>query len=440
MQLRDYQIPLSQGALQAIEKRLNPIVCAPCGAGKSYIMRDMAERLDTDILIVAHRLELLRQHAELFSDMPNVRLASIFTEARHVGEHGTPGVIFCDEAHLSQAASYLKVFEAYGAPVVGFTATPSRLDGKPLSTYDTLIQSISADELIQRGRLAPYRYYAPTLYDVSELSTRYGDYVGDELAAVMMQSALYGDVLNHYRRLAGGKQAIAYCSSVEHSQAVSARFRDAGISAVHIDASSPSAARREALEGFRAGKYTILCNVNLISEGISIPECGVILGLRPTMSRALFVQQMCRALRYAPGKEAVLIDFCGNVHRHGMPTSDYRYTLGVPLEKPKEFNETGDFNVRICQSCYRTMQSNQTVCPYCGTEYELHPREIKQHQELILQEIKAESIRREQERLDELRDDIRSARSLDDFKRIAQKNGYNPGWAYRRARARGYKI
>lgn len=438
--LRPYQRELSDRAMQMVRAGHRPIICAPCGAGKSYIMRDMAEQTPGEVLVVAHRKELLRQHEDLFADTPNVRLASIFTEARRLGQYSVPALILCDEAHLSEASSYLKVFGYYGAPLVGLTATPSRLDGRPLSAYDRIVQGVSADDLIAAGNLAPYRYYAPTLYDVSELSARYGDYSGDDLAAIMMQSALYGDVLSHYRRLAGGQQAIAYCSTIAHSQAVAEVFNEAGIRAIHIDGTSPSAERREALDGFRTGKYTVLCNVNLISEGISIPECGVILGLRPTMSRALYIQQMCRALRYAPGKEAVLIDFCGNVHRHGMPTADYRYEIGKAVAKPKEFTETGDYAVRVCPNCFRTLESGTAICPYCGKAYEMQPREIKQHQDILLHEIKAEEAKAEQQRLGCLREDLRRARSLDDLLLIARKNGYKKGWAYARAKARGYKL
>lgn len=434
--LRPYQRQLADGAAQALSQGLRPIVCAPCGAGKSYIMQDMAADVDGEVLVLAHRTELLRQHQELFRGMSNVRLASVFTEVRHLGT--PPALILCDEAHLSEAASYLRVFEAYGSPLVGFTATPARLDGKPLSAYNTIVQGVSADDLISAGHLAPYKYYAPTLYDVSHLAAKYGDYRGDDLAQIMMTSSLYGDVLDHYLRLSGGQPAIAYCSTVEHSMAVAAMFRANGISAVHIDATSRAAERAEALDGFRAGKYTVLCNVNLISEGISIPECGVILGLRPTMSRPLYIQQMCRALRYAPGKEAVLIDFCGNVHRHGMPTASYTYELGGPLKKHREFDDEGDYTVRVCKVCYRTMESHTPVCPYCGAEYTRDAREIKQHEEIRLQLINAAEVAKEQERLEQLRLDIANARSLRDLLIIAAKNGYKRGWAYARAKARGY--
>ena len=428
--LRPYQRELADACMDAVGEGSSPICCAPCGAGKTYIMDDIAARTDGQVLVVAHRRELLRQHEGLIGKRPNVRLASIFTEVRHLGEHGQPALILCDEAHLSEASSYLKTFRHYGVPVIGFTATPSRLDGRPLSAYNKLIQGVSADELIAAGHLAPYTYYAPTLYDVTGLQAKYGDYAAEDLESIVMRSALFGDVIKHYQHLAAGMQAIAYCSTVNHSQEVARRFNAAGIPAVHIDATSPAAVRQEALDGFRAGKYTVLCNVNLISEGISIPECGCVLGLRPTQSRALYIQQMCRALRYAPGKQAILIDFAGNVHRHGMPTADYKYSLDERVKRQSEFNEAGDYNVRICQSCFRTFGAGTQQCPYCGAVYAVSARELQQHQDIELAIIKAEEAVKEQKRLEELRADLKAARGLEDYKAIARKNGYKPSWAY----------
>lgn len=436
--LRDYQQELSDKAMQAIAAGENPIVCAPCGAGKSYIMRDMAKRTDGNVLIVAHRRELLRQHEEVFAALPNVRLESIFTEARRLGQREVPKLILCDEAHLSEASSYLKVFQFYGCPVAGFTATPTRLDGKSLSAYTTIIHNVCADDLISKNMLAHYKYFAPTLYDMSKASTSYGDYTKADLEEVVLKSSLYGNVLKTYRNLADGAQAIAYCATVKHSEAVADAFSAAGIPAVHIDAQSSPVEREAALGAFRSGKIRILCNVNLISEGISIPECSVILGLRPTMSRALYVQQMCRALRYAPGKEAILIDFCGNIHRHGMPTADYKYELTPEENHACEFNADGDFNVRVCQECFRTLAAGTTQCPYCGAVYQPHPREIARHEEIALQEIKAAEAVYEALRKERFHEDVRAARSYADLLKIAQKNNYKKGWAYMMAKQRGY--
>lgn len=438
MELRLYQREFVDRVETSVSEGRSPICCAPCGAGKTYIMRDIAEhRRDQQILIVAHRRELLRQTAEVMRGLDNVRLESIFTEVRHLGERVKPDLIICDEAHLSGAKSYTDTFAHYGCQVLGFTATPCRLDGKPLTAYNDLIQGLSADYLIEQGYLAPYRLYAPELYDVSRLQVRAGDYAAEDLDSILRNSALYGDVIQHYRKLADGKQAITYCATVAQSLEVVEAFQAAGITARHIDGTTPDRERAEALDAFRRGDYTILSNVNLISEGISIPECSVVLGLRPTMSRALYIQQMSRALRWADGKQAILIDFCGNVHRHGMPSAPYEYSLDCKV-RSREFDDAGMYLVRTCSACYGTYESRLDACPWCGQPYTPTARELAKHAEIELAEIKADEAAREQERLQKLRLDIRMARSYEDFRRIARENGYNPVWARIRAKQRGY--
>ena len=57
----------------------------------------------------------------------------------------------------------------------------------------------------------------------------------------------------------------------------------------------------------------MLCNVDLISEGFDVPDCGAAILLRPTKSLTLYIQQSMRCMRYQPGKTAVIIDHVGNV-------------------------------------------------------------------------------------------------------------------------------
>ena len=406
-------------------------------------MRAIAEKAVADglePLVLAHRRELLKQiAADLKGVLPADRVQSVFTVARHL-DRLHADLIIIDEAHLSQANSYLKVIEAAGCPVVGLTATPTRLDGQPLSSYTSIVQGVSADELIEQGYLAPYDLYAPTLYDVSGIKPAGADYSASELEGIVLRSELYGDVIEHYKRLADGKQAIAYCSTTTHSLHVARAFCEAGIPAMHIDANSPNAIREEALEALRSGSIRVLCNVNLISEGISIPECSVVLGLRPTQSRALYIQQACRALRYAPGKRATIIDFAGNVHRHGWPTEDYRYELGVPAKARKEITDDGDLVVRICSKCFRTYSNTQAACPYCGTVYEPTPREIKAKQDIHLQAVKEEEIKAEMARKRAMRRDTHMAKTFEDLQAIAQRNGYSKRWCFVQARIRNIPL
>ena len=215
------------------------------------------------------------------------------------------------------ASSYHKVCEYYNCPIIGFTATCTRLDGKPLDLFDTIVTGIKADELIKRGAISPYMYYAPDLgINLSQVSKMAGDYNNQQLGEVMCSKKIYGDVLKYYRLLAKGKQGIAYCVNVAHSKEVCEMFNRNRISARHIDSHTSEQEREQVLEDFRLGKFKILCNCNLISEGITLPSADVGLLLRPTLSTALFIQQSMRVLTPNTNKTAIIIDYVNNVQRH----------------------------------------------------------------------------------------------------------------------------
>lgn len=173
-----------------------------------------------------------------------------------------------------------------------------------------MIEGISADELIKRGKISPYTYYAPNLnIDFSDIKKTAGDYNNQQLGEKMSTKKIYGDVLKYYIMLANKKNAIAYCTNVSHSKEVCEMFNNNGVSAVHIDASTPEKEREQALENFEKGNFKILCNCNLISEGITLPTAEACLMLRKTASLPLFIQQGCRALTPVEGKTAIIIDF-----------------------------------------------------------------------------------------------------------------------------------
>ena len=144
------------------------VVCflADNRSGKSYIMARMIKGAKGNVLVLAHRHTLINQHKELLKSLgvlsDKVRVESVFTEASRLGRYAPTDVdlIIVDEAHISEAMSYRKVCEYYNCHRVLFTATPARLDGKPLTLADTLITGITADELIKMGAISDYDYYA----------------------------------------------------------------------------------------------------------------------------------------------------------------------------------------------------------------------------------------------------------------------------------------
>ncbi len=335
--LRDYQQDLYGKTVEAFKQGFHrPLVVAPCGAGKSYLFAEMALRTNGPVLVLVHRNELKQQHQKLFKDLgiTNARINTYQTENKRLGTYETPRLLIVDEAHLSRSNTWQSVVEYYNTYTVGFSATPCRMDGRPLGdVYDTLITGIVVDWLIENHRLAPYEYYAPTTVDTSGVRVSCGDYVVSDLERLMSERAIYGDVIKNYRRFADGEITIAYCVSVRHAEQTAEAFNSAGIRAAVLSAKTPAKERLQVLEDFRCGRITVLCNCTLLSEGISIDEISCVLLLRPTESVALGIQQMMRCMRYLPGKTAKIIDCVGNYTRIGLPDEDREWTLDKPVPK-----------------------------------------------------------------------------------------------------------
>ena len=441
MELRDYQQDIFNKATAAFKDGAKGICCVlPCRSGKSYIMARMIKGAKGNVLVLAHRHTLINQHKELLKGLgvltDNVRVESVFTEASRLGRFAPEDVdlIIIDEAHLSEAASYRKVCDYYKCRRVLFTATPARLDGKPLTLADTLITGITADELIKSGAISEYDYYAPDLnLDFDNVGVVAGEYNNNQLTELMCQSAIYGDVLKYYRTLGENRQAIAYCTSVKHSEQTAKMFCDNGIAAISIDGSMSQKERNKRMELFKVGKVQILCNCNLISEGVTLPNASVALLLRPTMSLPLFIQQSCRVLTPVQGKKAVIVDFVNNIQKHGLPTEAHSWSLTQPVLKRKAFNEDGTLSIRQCENCFKCFKT-APKCPYCGYEYAVKGRELKSVKDVELKKIEAVQKEQEEQQKKAARMEIGQCRTIAELQRIAKKRGYAPGWVWQMAR------
>lgn len=442
MMLRDYQLDLFTKTVDAFRSGYRrPLVVAPCGAGKSYLFSEMIHRTYGEVLVLVHRQELKQQHEQLLSDLgiTNARVSMILTEANRLGQYEKPSLIVADEAHLSRSNSWVKVIEYYDTFTVGLTATPIRLDGKPLGDiFDTLITGVDTKWLIENKRLAPYEYYAPMTVDLSGVRTIAGDYVVSDLEKIMNERAIYGNVIKSYLRFAPGERSICYCVSVKHARETAENFNRAGIRAEVLSSGTPSRERQRIMDDFRNGEITILCNVGIIAEGVSIDEVTCVILLRGTESVALGIQQMMRCMRYLPDKTAKILDFVGNYSRIGLPDDDREYSLEKPLQKRKLTDENGNFYIRCCPECFMTF-ATAPCCPFCGTEYPLHPREIQTREEIELKRISEEEVARIEKHKKQLRMEVGRCTTISDLIKIQRERGYAPGWVWQMAKAKGIK-
>ena len=445
MPLRGYQLDLINGVLTAYRQgRRSPCIVLPCGGGKSVIVAEMAKRT-TDkgnrVLFIVHRKELCDQIRNTFTqwgvDMDLCTVGMVQTVCRRTDNIPPPALIITDENHHSKAASYRKIYDAFPhAYRVGVTATPVRLDGSGLSDVnDALVVGVSAKWLIEHRFLSPYDYYAPTLTDLSGVKTVRGEFDASSAADVLMNHTVFGDAIWHYRQLAADRQAICYCTTVRHSQAMAAAFNAAGIPAAHIDGETPKAERDGVIDGFRQGAVRILCNVDLISEGFDVPDCACAILLRPTQSLTLYIQQSMRCMRYRPDKRAVIIDHVGNYARFGLPDQDRQWTLeGQPKQTRKQEKTADDLAVTSCPQCFRTFASKDysgqriRLCPYCGAVLPTRRKGLDEERTAILQKIDGFVLDY---------DSPAQCGSYTELLAYARRKGYKPGWAYYQAKARG---
>ena len=438
--LRPYQRQASDAIRMAMRQHRSVLYQAPTGSGKTALVAHIFHGLHMRGLgawMLVHRRELVEQTSSALADagVPHgiicpgyaeqslrpIKIAMIQTLARRKNLT-PPWLAVVDEAHHSVSATYQRVLsEIPSSHVLGVTATPERLDGQGLGDiYQHMILGPTVPELTAQGYLSPFRIWAPPGVSVSGVRTQGGDYVRAELARAADRAPITGDAIAHYRRLCSGKRAVAFCANVLHSQHVTEQFNAAGIPALHIDATTPDAERRKGMEDFRAGKILVMVNVDLFGEGVDVPAIEAAIFLRPTQSRALYLQQAGRALRMFPGKrEAIILDHAGNVERHGFPDAAYPWTLNGRPRKAK-VDEEPAIKIRVCPVCFAAVRVSVSVCPL-GHVFAVKTviPEISKGQ---LEELKREKIKSRRREESE-------CRTLDDWYDLATERGNSPAWA-----------
>lgn len=448
-QLRPYQQQLIDGCRQAYRDGFtSPCLVLPCGGGKSVVTADIAKMV-TDkgnrVLFLVHRKELCEQIENTFRkygvDMVLCKVMMVQTASRRLDKLPVPQLIITDEGHHCKANTYRKIYDYfYKTPRVLVTATPCRLGGDSLAgVCDDLIIGPSVKWLIANNSLSPYKYYAPTLADFTGVKVTGGDFNIKYVDELLNKNKIYGDVIKYYRQLADGKQGICYCVNVEHSKEMSRIFREHGIPARHIDGDTDPEIRADIIRKFRDGEVKMLCNVGLISEGFDVPNCDVVILLRPTKSLSLYIQQAMRCMRYKPGKTAIIIDHVGNYLRHGMPDDDREWSLDGKVKEKRKHDDEGKLIVRMCKKCFSTFENTLDKCPECGAPYIIERKELEQMQEVKLREIK-EAEKAQAREIAKSKSNIAECNSYQECVEWCKEHGKKVGYAWHHWNNRNYGV
>ena len=437
-QLHDYQNKLVNSARNNLAQGNHSVLLvSPAGSGKSVIIAEIA-RLATEknghVLFMVHRKELIEQITGSFHtnevQMENTTIMTVGRIVNRLDQLPKPSLIITDETHHSLAKTYRDIYDYYAdVPRLGFTASPWRMSGQGFTdVYESMVEGPQVEWLIDNNFLAPYKYYSVNLINEDKLKkSSTGDYTKNSIDDAI-GGTIYGDVIQNYRKLADGKQAIVYCHSVDFSKEVAEAFRSEGIAAEHADAKTSKVEREKIMSDFRSGELKVLCNVDLISEGFNVPDCEVVILLRPTESLVLHIQQSMRSMRYKPGKRAIIIDHVANYLKHGLPDTPRKWTLEERERKGNKKTDSDAIPIKQCPQCMSVMLSSISICE-CGHEF-IAERNMEVEEAELVEITKDFTLQANYivtKSVDELS-------TMEELKAYRKAKNYKPGWVYYQAK------
>lgn len=293
------------------------------------------------ILFLAHREEILAQAARTFRALfyrarPRIGFCAgprseldadlVFASvqklsrpeqlARLAGMRFDYAVV--DEVHHGTAESWRAVLDRLDAGfVLGLTATPERADGADvLGLFDDHV-AFRADigAGIQRKLLVPFTYWGlADEVDYTRIAWKNQRFDPADLTRAIDTPARLDRMWPAWQEH-HGRRTLVFCSTIEHAVHAQAFLAEKGVRALAVHSGAGSAERAVAIAALERGEIEALCAVDIFNEGVDVPQIDTVVMLRPTESPVVFLQQLGRGLRTAPGKDRLtVIDFLGN-HR-----------------------------------------------------------------------------------------------------------------------------
>ena len=337
------------------------------GGGKTivltHVIKDHLEK-GGKVLVLAHRERLLSQMKDRLLDiginskilmkneeieendkvlLSTMQSASIDKRLEKLS-HFSPTLVVIDECHRSVSNSYKKILNVLltdKCSLLGVTATPNRLDGTSLSDiYSFLLESsISREELIGQGYLLDVDYLSSPPVDYSLVKkNKNGEFLLTGLEDKIDTESNTEKIIKSFKKYGKNKSTIVFAISIKHTKNLKEAFLKNGYTAEVLSIEVKEDERQRILSEFSKSIQILIC-VEILTEGVDLPECECVLLCRPTQSLALYLQMVGRALR-PNGKmeKARILDPVGMLHLHGHPNDRQKWSLYgqvVPRNIPK---------------------------------------------------------------------------------------------------------
>lgn len=359
IQLRDYQKAASD---KAVAFFLNPkikhngLIVIPTGGGKSWVIADIANRLNDNVLIFCPSKEILVQNYEKMvkicpfdcavysasvgqKQIAKITFATIGSAINHKEQFRHFKYVLVDEAHLCNPKDgmYKEFFQTLNCKIIGLSATPYRLSssrdfGSMLKfitrtrpcVFSEVIYQVQISTLLDMGYLSKLNYYPMNPVGWNELNlkvnTTGADYTDKSVVKEYERIDFYGFLVNIVQRLMNPKSGVkrkgilVFTRFLKEAERLTWSVPGTAI----VSGETPKKERERILEAFKSGEIPVVANVGVLTTGFDYPELDTIVMARPTMSLALWYQIVGRAIRPHPNKEAGwVVDLCGNIKRFG---------------------------------------------------------------------------------------------------------------------------
>ena len=348
--LRDYQSEAVREIVHDLDETGRALLILATGLGKTIIggaviADHLAGHATDKVLVVAHTKDLVQQLERALwrhlpksvptrlltgderpDHLPGVTCATLGSALGVTRLGYSPGLVMIDEAHhVAENGQYEELLRRHAdARQFGVTATPWRGDEYDISfRFGEASFTLGIEEGMRRGYLAQvdYRLFVDNVdWDVVRSASRHSYSLAELNAKLFLphrDEAIRDELATAWGKVAEPR-AIVFCQTVEHAERMADLLRRvprwSGALAVH--ARLPKRERMGRLLAFRAGKMPILTAVDILNEGVDVPDVNILCFARVTHSRRIFVQQLGRGLRLRKGKSHVLVlDFVSDLRR-----------------------------------------------------------------------------------------------------------------------------
>jgi len=313
VRLRPYQEESVRSVLNEWENGRNKtLLVLPTGAGKTVCFSKIAEQCVNHgerVMVLAHRWELLKQAQEKIEAVTGIKSAVEKAETSALGsdspitvasmqtlvsdkrlnqyESDYFGAIIIDEAHHVMSDGYQKIMSHFpNAKVCGVTATADRGDKKDLGKYfDSLAYEYTLPQAIRDGYLCPIKALTiPLNIDISEVKVSQGDYQLGDLGHAL--DPYLEQIADEMAVTCKDRKTVVFLPLIETSKKFKDLLLERGMTAGEVNGMSDD--REQILKDFDEGKYQVLCNSMLLTEGWDCPSVDCIVVLRPTKVRSLY--------------------------------------------------------------------------------------------------------------------------------------------------------